>query len=658
MKFLGNDIFESTEIVGHLILASSDTRFSVATPALNELNKICTTLDWFDPKMPTPLYTLFLGNGSKVPDRKTSAASPRVKLKILQHLLKCRGNAINVAKGVQVIFEGLFGESTNQKCKVAALQFATNLISNGQQDLIEKLSKVFQTSITKLIGIESQEPVEVQNAAFQALAKLIVVCPETFNKDVKFIVDYFNYLNTSPPELQNSIRECMVALAQAFKWDPTKQKEEPMELDDDGKVEKKKFNERFTPSSNHLLILGVLSDNCESNLPVTKNIASLFLTTCFPSYFVPARYLLLVLCGTCVQLRETIYGYLYGSQRKDHINYNKLISSDNVGEDGDEKELLNDQMIILPPIKQLIHHVDQIAEKKLLGGAERSGGHKIAFNLDVFTEILDYMHLCLWYSAGCSSEPGNENEMHILSEYITNLDRSGNIEHIEKFTKLLRNIIVVKKGLVELSCLSDLLTAAPLIVTRYNMDLRAILAYSLREVNEPVRILIGKIYGVLVAYGTEDFNTEIQNLLNTSQKSLEYQHGSIVALSNALFYRILYFRQSGDDIAFAQLLTSKELSDSIAYLINLLTDSKSLLVLAAIKGLSLIGCSIELPLEEVSEQDDESMDVDVNKSSKNYIFKILLQLLKSSQTKQKIREDSAHCLGHLSIGDAKFFARR
>ena len=152
--------------------------------------------------MTAPLYILFSGNGSKVPDRKTSPCSTRVKQKILQHLLKCRGKAINVAKGIQVIFEGLFAaESTNQKCKVYSLQFAANLISFGEKDLIEKLSKVLQTYITKLIGADSSEPVDVQNAAYNAIAKLIVICPDSFNKDVNLIVDYFNYLNAATPDL-------------------------------------------------------------------------------------------------------------------------------------------------------------------------------------------------------------------------------------------------------------------------------------------------------------------------------------------------------------------------------------------------------------------------------------------------------------------------
>ena len=68
-----------------------------------------------------------------------------------------------------------------------------------------------------------------------------------------------------------------------------------------------------------------------------------------------------------------------------------------------------------------------------------------------------------------------------------------------------------------------------------------------------------------------------------------------------------------------------------------------------------------LPLEELNENPDskaDKMEVDENSGTKNYLFKTIFQLLKSSQTKQKIREDSAHCLGHLAIGDRIFFAKK
>lgn len=87
-----------------------------------------STLDWTDPLLSAPLYVLFTGNASKIVDRKTAPCSARVRQKLFQYLLKTRGKGINTAKGIQIIFEGLFGENTNQKCKVLALQFCENLI--------------------------------------------------------------------------------------------------------------------------------------------------------------------------------------------------------------------------------------------------------------------------------------------------------------------------------------------------------------------------------------------------------------------------------------------------------------------------------------------------------------------------------------------------
>lgn len=127
-RFICGGVFSDSDALVLLVLASADTRFSVATPALAELNKVNSSLDWTDPILSAPFYTLFSGNGSKVVERKTSACSARVRQKLLQYLLKCRGKGINTVRGIQIIFEALFGEGTNQKCKVLALQFAENLI--------------------------------------------------------------------------------------------------------------------------------------------------------------------------------------------------------------------------------------------------------------------------------------------------------------------------------------------------------------------------------------------------------------------------------------------------------------------------------------------------------------------------------------------------
>lgn len=111
-----------------LVVASADTRFSVAAPALSESNKISSTIDFSNPEVFTPFYDLFLGKNSNDPDKKISSCNARVGQKLLTNFLKIHGKGINTTRGIQVIFEGVFGENTNKKCKILSLQFCENVI--------------------------------------------------------------------------------------------------------------------------------------------------------------------------------------------------------------------------------------------------------------------------------------------------------------------------------------------------------------------------------------------------------------------------------------------------------------------------------------------------------------------------------------------------
>lgn len=603
-----------------------------------------STINFDDPNNCNQLYTLFTGKDSKIKDKKVPACSPRLKLKILNFLMKCRGPALNVPKSIQVIFEGLFGETTNQKVKVAVLQFAANFISFGNHVLIEKLCQVLHTYITKLVGIESPEPSAVQNAALLAIAKLIQVFPSHFDNNVNLVVQYFDFLKGSTPDLQDSIKECLMALAQAFKWKSNS--DEKMDVDGDNTSDSIL---NFAPSSNQIIILGILRDQCESKNSTALNVASFFLNTCFPNYFVPARYMLLWICGICSQLKEGIYTYLYGSQRKDHITYENLVSydSENAVQEATEK-----QKIILPSFKIMISHIDEEFERKASKSKERLGN----IDLDVFTEILDYVRLTLWYSAGCNCEPGTDNAK--LIEYMIDLKNKGDTDCIVKYVKLIRSILIIRKNLTELDCLLDLYDA-PWIVCSNEIkisDTLKILSNTLKDVNETIRTKSAKIYGIHLAYDSSnsEFNSEISQLLNLTQKSLELQHGSILALSNACFYRAIYYKQNNKENELKQFLQSKEYTDLISLLVKLLTDQRSLLQLASLKGLSLLGC-YKLPFDDGKDKDEDS---DNEMHSKMYVLTTTVQLLKSSHSKQKVREEAALCLGYLSIGDNIFFSRR
>lgn len=128
VTFICKGVFSDSEVFPLLVVASADTRFSIATSAIQQLSKVSNTLDWTNAQLTAPLYSLISGNGSKIPERKSTSTNTRVRQKLIQFLLKCRGNGLNTAKGIQVIFESLFGTNTNQKSKVLALQFTDVLI--------------------------------------------------------------------------------------------------------------------------------------------------------------------------------------------------------------------------------------------------------------------------------------------------------------------------------------------------------------------------------------------------------------------------------------------------------------------------------------------------------------------------------------------------
>lgn len=153
---------------------------------------------------------------------------------------------------------------------------------------MDKISKVILSGVSKLIGASSAAPSDIQNAAYCAMAQLARKCPDSVNKDLSLVVAYFEHLTQAPTELQDAIREALIAIAPAFQWNADNDQQQNM-LTDDASA--------FVPNSNQKLLLAILSENAESKLTVVQNVTCTFLTICFPEHFVPARYLLLLIAG-------------------------------------------------------------------------------------------------------------------------------------------------------------------------------------------------------------------------------------------------------------------------------------------------------------------------------------------------------------------------
>ncbi len=183
----------------------------------------------------------------------------------------------------------------------------------------------------------------------------------------------------APTELHSSIREALIAIAPAFSWT----------------YDVKERTDKFSPNANQSLLLAMLAEHVESKLTIAQNVASVFLTTCFPEHFVPARYLLLLIAGERSSLRESIITSLYGVTRTDHINYSYISSIDHAEaaaqyQDPDKNKLSPEQRrVVLPSFKEMVNYVNEQMEKRATNSSQKHiyGKVTLSCQYETYTEV-------------------------------------------------------------------------------------------------------------------------------------------------------------------------------------------------------------------------------------------------------------------------------
>lgn len=307
---------------------------------------------------------------------------------------------------------------------------------------------------------------------------------------------------------------------------------------------------------------------------------------------------------------------------------------------------------------------------------------------------MEYLRLCLWGAAGIKSNPDNAKHLNQLNRYIRQNYATNDDNEMQKYVEFVKQILRAKRGLIELSCLFDLLNAELEILTQQCSDLLDSFGVALKDVSEPTRVLVAKILGILWAACAENvfkeqvcfepthkqtqpiikyvffFNLQIRNVLQSLiNRSLEHRHGSLLAISHAYYRKIKRCHTNENNCP--------DFKKTVLILCGYLGDQQSLLVSAACKGLALIGTVASLPLpngkdpsenaksgltsaQSVAADDSDQMQVDSDeeKVTKIHLMNTVLSLLKSAHSRPKIREEAAVCLGHLSIGDGEFFTHR
>lgn len=126
--------------------------------------------------------------------------------------------------------------------------------------------------------------------------------------------------------------------------------------------------------------------------------------------------------------------------------------------------------------------------------------------------MLDYLRLCLWFSSGVRSNPNNKKHVSKLNTYIRNNYDAAEDNFIQKYLMLVKQILISKRGNVELICIYDLLNAELKTLNEQCFDLRESFALALKDVSEYTRVLVAQSIGILWSIGSslEQFNEYVK----------------------------------------------------------------------------------------------------------------------------------------------------
>lgn len=141
------------------------------------------------------------------------------------------------------------------------------------------------------------------------------------------------------------------------------------------------------------------------------------------------------------------------------------------------------------------------------------------------------MRLCLWAAAGIRSNPDDGKHTEQLNTYIRQNYQSSPDNALQNYLEFIKRILRAKRGLIELSCVYDLLNAEKSSLTEQCFDLIATLGLALKDVSEATRIVVAKVVGILWSASDESvFNEQVMqrtfasNIINVFNCSLAHCH--------------------------------------------------------------------------------------------------------------------------------------
>ncbi|NXY77764.1 ECM29 protein, partial [Glareola pratincola] len=635
VKFIEAEQVPELEAVIHLVVASSDTRHSVATAADLELKSKQSLIDWNNPAIINKMYKVYLGDiplktkeGSVLkPEMKRESVSTRVKLKIVPHLLRSRQAAETFPANIQVVYDGLFGANTNAKLRSLSLQFVHHICIICPESKIKPLGPMLLNGLTKLIN-EYKEDSKLLSMAYSAVGKLSSRMPQLFTKDIALVQQFFEALCKEDADTRLAIQEALSMMVGAYS--------------------------NLEGAQRTLMEALVASYLIKPEVQV-RQVAVKFASTVFPPDHIPSRYLLLLAAG---DPREEVHGE---AQRVLRTFPGK-----------NEKESSGKQM---PSFPEMVHYIQDKASHRMKTPAKyMTGTAALPFNPATFGEIVLYLRMCLAHSAGVvptsQSLADMQDHAPAIGRYVRNLlsgnhisfssssSKSAETNPVHIYIGLLQQLLAGVGGLPVMYCLLEVVSVYPeKLATRF-IDKMDWIKSLMNTNKEEMRELAALFYSVVLStMSGDELKASLEQLIKMTKDnhSPEVQHGSLLALG----FTVGRYLAKGKirtmelhDIEqpnTAVMPEQEQLIKSTTETIGSFLDSTSpFLVVAACTALGEIGRNGPLPIPS------EGLGF-----TKLQLVENLLARIPSSKETNKARfcsmkERAIQTLGYFPVGDEDF----
>ncbi|XP_041640941.1 proteasome adapter and scaffold protein ECM29 [Cheilinus undulatus] len=619
VKFIEAKQVPEVETVVHLVVASSDTRHSVATAADLELKSKQSIIDWNNPLIINKMYKVYLGDvplktkgGNMKQELKHEPVSTRVKLKILPHLLRSRLAAECFPANIQVVYDGLFGASTNNKLLSLTLQFVHH-ICMVCPDTNKPLGLMLLNGLTKLINEYKEDP-KLLCVAYAAVGKLSSRMPQLFTKDIALVQQFFESMCKEEPDVRLAIQEALSMMVGAY-----------------ANLQGALLN----------LMEALVAAYIGKPEVQVRQVAMKFASTVFAPDHVPSRYLLLLAAG---DPREEVSGEAQRVLR--------ALPTKSSEKEGPKP---------MPSFPDMVAYVQEKAAQRIKTPAKYIvGTATIPFNPSAFAEIVLYLRMCLAHSAGATPMSTRLADMQddapAIGRYVQTLllsdqptvSKGSEANPVHVYMDLLQQLLSAVGGIPVMYCLLEVVSVCPeKLAPRFTDKIDWI--KSLMNTNkEDMRELAAQLYALVVSTMTgNELQMAVQNLVKITKDnhSPETQHGAILALGY-MVGRYMSRRKalnSSDSMHNVGQEDEELVAMATKTIGSFLDNNSAMLAVAACTALGEIGRNGSLLIPAEGEG-----------FTKLSIVENLLARIPSGKESTKMKERSIQTLGYLPVGDGDF----